>query len=172
MTGFRAYVVESRHILRCWTMISEAALREAEEHSRPLGDPTPVTIADLWERAIKDLARHEYKALGIDLLASRKELERIQTLAAKLAERRERMFGQKRDPSEEYRNRAATREVAAVEPAVLRDLGYSLRKTGHELREALERQTALRKAEEARARQSELERQQEQERGRGPAPAM
>lgn len=172
MTGFRAYVAESRHILRCWTMISEAALREAEEHSRPLGDPTPVTIADLWERAIKDLARHEYKALGIDLLASRKELERIQTLAAKLAERRERMFGQKRDPSEEYRNRAATREVAAVEPAVLRDLGYSLRKTGHELREALERQTALRKAEEARARQSELERQQEQERGRGPAPAM
>ncbi|MEJ5143636.1 MobF family relaxase [Gluconobacter albidus] len=37
VTGFTTYVAESRHVHHGWTVISEAALREAESWSRPLG---------------------------------------------------------------------------------------------------------------------------------------
>ena len=60
MTGFTAYVAESRHVQTCWTRIAEAPVREAEQFSRPLGDTTPVTQEDLLTRIAADLGRHPY----------------------------------------------------------------------------------------------------------------
>ena len=70
VTGFKAYVAESRARGMTWTMISEGALFEAVKRSRALGDASPVTIPDLWHRAASDMANKPYKALGMDLAAT------------------------------------------------------------------------------------------------------
>jgi hypothetical protein len=70
VTAFTTYVAESRSRGATWTVISEGALYEAERHSQPLGDITPITKEDLWARAADDMSEKPYKALGIDLLAA------------------------------------------------------------------------------------------------------
>ena len=67
-TGFKAYVAESRHVTQVYTMIAEAAVFEAVKHRRALGDATPITTKDLWDRVGEDMSRKPYKALGIDLV--------------------------------------------------------------------------------------------------------
>ena len=68
ITAFKGYVAESRHEQIGWTFISRAAETQAELASRPLGDPTEVTDAQLWERAAKNFAEKPYKALALDLV--------------------------------------------------------------------------------------------------------
>ena len=68
VTAFKAYVAESRHVSQVWTMVGEAAEREAERGARPLGDPRPVTTDDLWARIGRNLSEKPYKPLGMDLL--------------------------------------------------------------------------------------------------------
>jgi hypothetical protein len=69
VTAFKAYVAESRHVSQVWTLVGEAAEREAERVSRPLGDARPVTEEDLWARIGRNLSEKPYKPLGLDLLA-------------------------------------------------------------------------------------------------------
>ncbi len=77
VTAFTTYVAESRGRGTTWTMIAEAAVLEAERHRQALGDITPITTENLWERVAKDMSEKPYKALGIDLLASaRRDRER------------------------------------------------------------------------------------------------
>jgi len=77
VTAFTTYVAESRSRGTTWTVISEAAVHEAERHQRALGDATPITREDLWARAARDMSEKPYKALGIDLLAAaRRDRER------------------------------------------------------------------------------------------------
>ena len=71
VTGFKAYVAESRAKGATWTMIAEGALHEAVKRSRALGDASPVTEGDLWDRAAADLAHKPYKSLGVDLIRAR-----------------------------------------------------------------------------------------------------
>jgi TrwC relaxase/AAA domain len=68
ITAFKAYTAESRHITQVWTMVSEAAVHEAVRTARPLGDDTPVTAEDLWERVAADMSEKPYKPLAVDLL--------------------------------------------------------------------------------------------------------
>ena len=70
VTAFTSYVAESRAKGTTWTVISEGALMEAERHRQALGDITPITTQDLWDRAAGDMSEKPYKSLGIDLLAS------------------------------------------------------------------------------------------------------
>ncbi len=70
VTAFTSYVAESRAKGTTWTVISEGALLEAERHRQALGDVTPITTQDLWDRAAGDMSQKPYKGLGIDLLAS------------------------------------------------------------------------------------------------------
>jgi hypothetical protein len=70
ITKFKAYVGESRSRGTTWTVISEAAVLEAEKVSRPLGNPTAVTSKDLWARVATDMSYAPYKALAIDLAAA------------------------------------------------------------------------------------------------------
>ncbi len=68
ITAFKGYVAESRHERIGWTFISRAAETQAELASRPIGDPTEVTDADLWQRTAKNFAEKPYKALALDLV--------------------------------------------------------------------------------------------------------
>lgn len=68
ITAFKNYVAESRHVSQVYTVISEAAVFEAVKHSRALGDASPVTSGDLWDRVAGDMSRKPYKALGMDLV--------------------------------------------------------------------------------------------------------
>ncbi|MGB8840978.1 MAG: conjugal transfer protein TraA, partial [Aliidongia sp.] len=73
ITAFKAYVAESRARYTNWTMVSEAAVHDAEKRSRALGDARPVTRADLWRRVAEDMTEKPYRALAIDLVeAARK----------------------------------------------------------------------------------------------------
>ena len=77
VTGFTSYVAESRARGTTWTLISEGALHEAEQHRQAIGDATPITHEDFWARAAKDMSEKPYKALGTDLLnAARQDRER------------------------------------------------------------------------------------------------
>ena len=69
VTAFTAYVAESRSRGVTWTVMSEGAVHEAEQHRQAIGDVTPVTRERLWQRVAEDMSRKPYKALGIDLLA-------------------------------------------------------------------------------------------------------
>lgn len=71
MTGFTAYVAESRHVHRCYTLVAEAPLREAERWSRALGDKSPISLNELYDRLAGDMGRHPYKALAVDLMKVR-----------------------------------------------------------------------------------------------------
>jgi hypothetical protein len=68
--AFKAYTAESRSRGATWTMISEAALYEAERDRQALGDITPITREDLWTRAAADMSEKPYKTLAVDLLAA------------------------------------------------------------------------------------------------------
>ena len=70
VTAFTSYVAESRSRGTTWTVISEAAVYEAERHRQALGDITPITKDDLWARVAEDMSSKPYKALGMDLLAA------------------------------------------------------------------------------------------------------
>jgi len=65
--SFKGYVAESRATGATWTVISEAAVHEAEKRSRALGDATPVTTEDIWARIGRDMSTKPYKALATDL---------------------------------------------------------------------------------------------------------
>ena len=68
ITAFKTYVAMSRHTEMCEVWISEAAMREAVQEKRPLGDMQPITEDDLWTRAVTDMADKPRKSLAIDLL--------------------------------------------------------------------------------------------------------
>jgi hypothetical protein len=70
VTAFTAYTAESRSRGITWTLISEAAVYEAERYRQALGDITPITSEDLWARVAEDMSQKPYKALGTDLLAA------------------------------------------------------------------------------------------------------
>ena len=67
ISSFRSYVAESRATGLTWTVVSEAAVHEAEKRSRALGDATPVTADDLWKRIGQDMSTKPYKALATDM---------------------------------------------------------------------------------------------------------
>ena len=67
LTAFKAYVAESRSRGATWTIISKAAVYEAEKRSRALGDAAPITEESLWDRTAADMAAKPYKALGMDV---------------------------------------------------------------------------------------------------------
>ncbi|MGD0108197.1 MAG: AAA family ATPase, partial [Rhodopila sp.] len=68
-TAFKAYVGESRHTEFCETLISEAAMVQAVQQSRPLGDQRPLTEEHVWKRVVQDMSETPTKSLAIDLLA-------------------------------------------------------------------------------------------------------
>jgi TrwC relaxase/AAA domain len=68
--AFKIYPSESRATGRTYTFISKAAVDRDIIRSRALGDITPITDEDRWNRVSDDMAEKPYKSLAIDLLAS------------------------------------------------------------------------------------------------------
>jgi hypothetical protein len=67
ISAFKTYTAESRATGRTHTLISKAAVHAGVQRSRALGDVTPMTEEDLWERVAKDASAKPYKALALDL---------------------------------------------------------------------------------------------------------
>ena len=67
-TAFKTYTAESRATGRTHTLIAKAAVHAAVQRSRALGDVTPMTENDLWQRVAKDASTKPYKALALDLV--------------------------------------------------------------------------------------------------------
>lgn len=66
--AFTNYPGESRATGKTYTLISKAAVLADIVHGRALGDATPITDDDLWDRIAEDTSAKPYKSLGIDLL--------------------------------------------------------------------------------------------------------
>lgn len=135
VTGFKAYVAESRARGVTWTLIAAAALHEAVKRDRALGDASPVTDEHLWARAAKDLAAKPYKALGMDLArGARADRERAVDAFIQQAQRIQAMEAEGEDPGQEARRRArdltAERAIAGRGTA----LDGAVRRAGAELR--------------------------------------
>lgn len=76
ITGFKAYVAESRARGSTWTMVAEGAVHEAVRARRPLGDKRSVNDDDLWRRIAEDMSHKPYKGLAIDLAAAARNAKR------------------------------------------------------------------------------------------------
>ncbi len=141
LTAFKAYVAESRSRGATWTVISEAAVHDAERRSRALGDASPVTAADLWNRVVRDMASKPYKALATDLAGSaRADRSRAVDVFIRQSHRLQAMEASGRDPGQEARRHvrdlAATREVAGSQVALggaLRGIDAGLAGVGREV---------------------------------------
>jgi TrwC relaxase/AAA domain len=83
-SAFKTYTAESRATGRTHTLISKVAVHAAVQRSRALGDITPMTEDDLWERVAKDASAKPYKALALDL-AGKAHLRHDQAVEAGLS---------------------------------------------------------------------------------------
>ena len=136
ITAFKAYVAESRHIAKAYTMISEASLLEAVKMRQALGENTAITTDDLWKRAAADMSEKPYKAIGLDLLDQQQECRenevrdfmkiRVQTETAALA---------KRDLNQEYNQRRQDNVVKEALQPQIGHLASAIGRHGNEVAE-------------------------------------
>lgn len=73
LTKYKNYVAESRAEWSTWTFVSEAALFDTVRNGRALGDTTPITSEDLWDRLAEDMSRAPEKRLGMDLVEAARD---------------------------------------------------------------------------------------------------
>jgi len=136
ITAFKGYSAESRSRGTTWTIISEAAVHEAEKRSRALGDATPITAEDLWKRIAADMSAKPYKALATDLTkAVRKDRQR----AVDAFIRQSRLFQTwalaGRDVGREIRERLRAEAVRKVLARQVVALDEAIQRNGVMLRE-------------------------------------
>jgi hypothetical protein len=139
ITAFKAYVAESRARGTTWTMISEAAVHEAERRSRALGDAKPIEAEDLWKRIAADMAAKPYKSLALDLVdACRRTRE--QSIDSFIEQGRR--FHRRPDDSKELGRKARERVRSKIAEDVIApriaDLAAVVERSAALLREAKE----------------------------------
>ncbi|MBB2156605.1 relaxase domain-containing protein [Gluconacetobacter diazotrophicus] len=138
MTGFTAYVAESRHVHRCFTRVAEAPLREAEAFSRALGDKAPVTIDDLYNRLASDMGRHPYKALGIDLVKERLTHEKQTSRWIRQNHDNEQASREGQTPGEGWRRDHEEKPLRDVTQRHWDDIDRRLRRAGYSMQRSME----------------------------------
>jgi hypothetical protein len=127
MTGFTAYVAESRARGMTWTMISDEATFEAVRNRRALGDLTPVAAADMWDKVAGDMAAKPYKALGMDLLqAAREDRELAVQAFMQTGHTLETMDFEGRNLGRELRDRLQAEAVRGSVPALIASLDRAI----------------------------------------------
>jgi hypothetical protein len=127
MTGFTAYVAESRARGTTWTMISDEATFDAVRSRRALGDLTPIRAEDMWEKVAGDMAAKPYKALGMDLLqAAREDREMARRAFMKDGHKLEVMDVDGRNLGREVRDRLQAQAVCGSIPALLASLDRAI----------------------------------------------
>jgi hypothetical protein len=137
ITSFKGYVAESRSTGPTWTVISEAAVHEAEKRSRALGDAAPVTTEDLWKRVGNDMSTKPYKALAIDLAkAARRDREAAIASFIGVSHKMETMQLDGRDVGGEVRSRRQAEAVRKQLARHLPALDEAIARNGAELKAA------------------------------------
>lgn len=131
VTGFTTYVAESRHVHQCWTVIAEGALREAEAWSRALGDSSPITVEDLYNRAAADMGRHPYKSLAIDLAKEELALDNSARRWIRQSHTIERMRQKDLEPGSAFRRQKEERDLGNVDREHWDDINRRMRKLGY-----------------------------------------
>jgi hypothetical protein len=127
MTGFTAYVAESRAQGTTWTMISDEATFDAVRTRRALGDLTPITAEDMWSKVAEDMAAKPYKALGMDLLqAAREDREFARQTFMEGGQRMEAVQAGGRSLARETRDRMQAEAVHRSIPALIAALDRSI----------------------------------------------
>ena len=127
MTGFTAYVAESRARGATWTLISDEATFDAVRSRRALGDLTPITAEDMWTKVAVNMAAKPYKALGMDLLqAAREDREMAVQAFMQTGHRLETMEQQGRNLGRELRDRMQAEAVRGSIPALLASLDRAI----------------------------------------------
>ena len=127
MTGFKAYVAESRARGTTWTMISDEATFDALKRGRALGDLTPIKAEDMWDLVAADMAAKPYKALGMDLQqAVREGREQAVRAFMREAHRAEQLEAAGIDVGQEMRRRAQAETVRGSIPALLTSLDQAI----------------------------------------------
>ncbi len=152
VTGFKAYVAESRAKGATWTMIAEGAMHEAVRRSRALGDASPVKEGDLWDRVAADLAHKPYKALGVDLIqASRDYLADAVDAFIRQSHRFQTMAAEGRDPGLEVRKQVQARTADKAVARTGAALGGMLRQNSAVLGEVGQEAASLERGGRVRA---------------------
>lgn len=172
VTGFTAYVAESRHVHTCWTRVAEAPVREAEAFSRPLGDTAPVTREDLLNRIASDMGRHDYKDLGIDLEQVRLRYEKNTTRWIRQNHENEAARQRGKTPGAGFRNRMAAKEVAAVPQQKWDDIDRRLRRMAYQTQDMAEKLERVVQERRRQQEQAEKRRREEQLRERDRRPTQ
>ena len=142
MTGFTAYVAESRARGTSWTMVADGATFEAVRNKRAIGDLAPVTSEDLWDHVAAAMATKPYKALGMDLAAlAREDRARAAETLMRVGHLAETMQAQGRSLGREIRMRQQAdavrqylpKHIAALDAAIARNLTAGPRMSSTEL---------------------------------------
>jgi hypothetical protein len=137
ITSFKGYVAESRSTGPTWTVISEAAVHEAEKRSRALGDAAPVKTEDLWKRVGNDMSTKPYKTLAIDLAkAARRDREAAIASFIGVSHKMETMRLDGRDVGGEVRSRRQAEAVRKQLARHLPALDEAIARNGAELKAA------------------------------------
>lgn len=152
VTAFTSYVAESRSRGTTWTMISEAAVHEAERRRKALGDVTPITTNSLWARAAEDMSTKRYKMLGSDLLAAARDGQ-AKAVAGFIDSQHGMEAAQQDHPQagqcvvKHYQAQAITQSLGRQ----LQSLDHAIRENGALLREATQAQEVARHLQTLRA---------------------
>jgi TrwC relaxase/AAA domain len=143
VTAFTAYTAESRSRGTTWTLVSEAAVYEAERYRQALGDITPITSDDLWARVAEDMSEKPYKGLGIDLLGATRS-DREKAIDTFIATHHAMETAQLEDPGWGRRAMARVRAIAVNENLArhLTGLDHAIQQNAAELRDTLEAMAA------------------------------
>lgn len=163
MTGFTSYVAETRHVHRCYTMVAEAPLREAETFSRALGDKAPITLNDLYDRLAGDMGRHPYKAMGVDLVKAelQGEKQRARWIRQNHLNETARQAG--KTPGAGFHAQQRDKQVREVPQARWDDISRRMRKAAYETQASMARlDQSLQRQERQRDREIERELAQRQ----------
>ncbi|MEA2772493.1 MAG: hypothetical protein QOD93_5455, partial [Acetobacteraceae bacterium] len=127
MTGFTAYVAESRARGTTWTMISDEATFDAVRSRRALGDLAPINAEDMWNKVAVDMAAKPYKALGMDLLqAVREDRETAIQTFMQTGHKLETMELEGRNLGREVRDRMQAEAIRGNIPVLLASLDRAI----------------------------------------------
>ncbi len=139
ITAFKAYVAESRARGQTWTMISEAAVYEAEKRSRALGDAKPIESEDLWRRVAADMAHKPYKSLALDLVeAYRRTKERGIDAFIKQSHAFHKWASEGKDAGRQARERARSNILVDHLARHIAEFGEEVKRHSALLRDALQ----------------------------------
>ncbi|HQT84972.1 MAG TPA: MobF family relaxase [Acidiphilium rubrum] len=74
--GFKTYVSGSRHRERDYWLTSEGAEKQEISARRPLGDPRPITVHDLWDNWTRNISKRPEKTNATDIIATADQTRR------------------------------------------------------------------------------------------------